>query len=154
MTLQEILHLARQAVADPSTSLLDTKNAGEFASTAELLNNLILENRSLRKYNQKTVNYLRRKINQLLLVIGTIPLRPEELDNETLINLDPIGIIAESFIQILEHLRQTNDELELAMDEIQAIFESVGGGVLVLDSNKNILSYNHKLLQMFWQPDK
>ncbi len=149
MTLQEILHLASQAVDDPTSSLLNTKDAGEFASTAEFLNNLIQENRSLRRHNEKTVTYLRQKIDQLLMVIGTIPLRPEELDNDTLINLDPIGIIAESFIQILEHLRQTNDELELAMDEIQAIFESVGGGILVLDNNKKILSYNHKLLQMF-----
>lgn len=149
MTALELVKLAKQAQEDPSFSLLDAQKSDEFAPLAEFINDLIKENRSLKANYENTVDYLRAKIDQLLMVIGTIPLRPEELDDETLISLDPIGIIAESFSQILDHQRETNEELELAMKEIQAIFESVGGGILVLDTEKHILSYNRKFKHMF-----
>jgi diguanylate cyclase (GGDEF)-like protein/PAS domain S-box-containing protein len=88
------------------------------------------------------LRYLRDKVNQLLRVLGTWPLKPEELDDATLINLDPIGIIAESFAQILEHQRRTNADLSLAHEEIRAIFEAVGAGVVVLDAERRIQAYN------------
>jgi hypothetical protein len=55
--------------------------------------------------------YIRAKIDQLLAVMGTQPLRPEELDNETLIELDPLGIVAGAFSQVIEHLNETNHRL-------------------------------------------
>jgi PAS domain S-box-containing protein len=149
MTALELLKLAKKAQKDSSSTLIDAQESDEFAPLAEFINDLIKENRSLKANYENTVGYLREKIDQLLMVIGTIPLRPEELDNETLISLDPIGIIAESFTQILDHLRETNEELEFAMKEIHAIFESVGGGILVLDQEKHILSYNRKFHHMF-----
>jgi PAS domain S-box-containing protein len=152
MTAQDLLNLAKQAVEDPDSSLLQTESAGELAPLAAFLNELIEENRSLKSNYTDTVDYLRQKIDQLLMVIGTIPLRPEELDNKTLISLDPIGIIADSFTQILDHQRQTNEELEIAMEEIKVIFESVGGGILVLDQDKQIISYNRMFEEMFSGP--
>lgn len=149
MTDQELLKLAKEAVNDPGAPLLKPHSAGQFCSIAELLNELIEENRSLKNKQADTVNYLRQKIDQLLMVIGTIPLRPEELDDKTLISLDPIGIIADSFTQVLDHLRQTNEDLELAMEEIEVIFESVGGGILVLDEDRKIISYNRMFEDMF-----
>ncbi|MBI5558660.1 MAG: PAS domain S-box protein [Deltaproteobacteria bacterium] len=154
MTLQEFLTLAQQAAKNPDAPFpAINADLGELAPLAVFLKELIDENRSLRSQHHLATRYLRKKIDQLLVVIGTIPLRPEELDNASLITLDPIGIIAESFTQILDHLRQTNDKLELAMEENQAIFEAVGGGILVLDRNKQILSYNRKFEEMFARPE-
>lgn len=149
MSLEKILQSAAYIKENPASPLLPISTDAKFVPITYFLNELLEENRSLRQNNETAFHYIRQKIDQLLLVIGTIPLRPEELDNATIIQLDPIGIIAESFTQILDHQRQTNDQLELAMDEIQAIFKSVGGGILVLDSNKKIISYNRKLEQMF-----
>lgn len=149
MSLEKILQAAKLIKEDPSSPLLQIGSDDKLAPVADFLNELLQENRFLRQKNETSNNYIRQKIDQLLLVIGTIPLRPEELDDETLINLDPIGIITQSFSQILEHLRQTNDQLELAMEELHAVFESVGGGILVLDANKKIISCNHKLAEMF-----
>ena len=50
--------------------------------------------------------YIRQKINQLLSLMGTLPLRPEELDDQHLITIDPIGIVTESFRQVLENLHK------------------------------------------------
>lgn len=90
------------------------------------------ENASLRTREQEAFRYIRDKIDQMLGVLGTIPLKPEELDDETLLNLDPIGIVTESFAQVLQHLRETNFDLAGARDEIRAILDAVGGGIMVL----------------------
>lgn len=92
--------------------------------------------------------YIRQKINQLLSLMGTLPLKPEELDDQHLITIDPIGIVAESFRQVLENLHKTNTDLRLANDEIKAIFDSAGAGILVLDVNLNALAYNSRLQEM------
>lgn len=110
---------------------------------------LLAENKELRAKYENTVVYLRQKIDQLLLVMGTLPLKPEELDDSTLIELDPIGIIATSFGQVLDHLHTTNDSLQIARDEIKAIFDSAGIGILVLDSQMKVDSYNRKQQDLF-----
>src|SRR5208283_1982377 len=91
---------------------------------------LTSENEELLRKYQASVRYIRDKVDQLLTVMGTSPLRQEELDDETLIGLDPIGIISNSFVHILRHLNRTNEKLKLANDEINAIFESAGMGIL------------------------
>jgi len=82
--------------------------------------------------------YIRAKVNQLLEVMGTLPVRPEELDDATLLSLDPIGIVAESFREILTHLKETNENLGVARDELQAVLESAGAAILVVDSDARI----------------
>lgn len=97
---------------------------------------------------QEAFTYIRQKVNQLLQLMGTIPLRPEELDNEHLLALDPIGIVAASFEQVLEHTRNANRNLKMANDEIKAIFDSAGAGILVLDVDLKAVAYNNRLQQM------
>lgn len=94
--------------------------------------------------NQKYARYIRDKVNQLLQVMGTFPLKPEELDDETLLDLDPIGIIADSFGQILEHMRETNRELTMARDQLQAIFDATGVGISIIDNDLRIINCNEK----------
>lgn len=77
------------------------------------------------------VRYLREKINQMLAVMGTLPLREEELDDAMLISLDPLGIIAASFQQVLDHLHSINQDLALANEEIQAIMDAAGAAIVV-----------------------
>jgi PAS domain S-box-containing protein len=110
---------------------------------------LILEVRELRKNNSRATKYIREKVNQLLTVAGTCPLKPNELDDLTLIELDPIGIISDSFTRVLLHLKQTNEELKVAHDEISAIFDSAGMGILVVDRDMRVLAFNRMLSEQF-----
>ncbi len=113
------------------------------------LERLTSENRMLREAQFRQIEYIRKKTNQLLLLMGTLPIRPEELDDDTLIGIDPIGVVAESFVQILGHEKDLNERLRVAHDEIQAILASVGIGIMVLDSNMNVQIYNQRMLEMF-----
>jgi len=110
---------------------------------------LVRENRFLREQQFKQVEYIRRKTNQLLMLMGTLPIRPEELDDDTLIETDPIGTVADAFAQILEHEKELNERLRMAHDEIQAILSSVGVGILLLDSSMQIQMYNQKIVELF-----
>lgn len=107
------------------------------------------ENQLLRTRQFKQVEYIRRKTNQLLVMMGTLPIRPEELDDDTLIEIDPIGTVTDSFSQILEHQKELNERLRIAHDEIQAILSSVGVGMLVLDSSMRIQMFNQKVIELF-----
>jgi len=107
------------------------------------------ENKKLRDKERSAVHYIRQKIDQLLVLIGTVPLKPEELEDDMLISLDPIGIVSDSFGQVLEYHRHTNKELKIARDEIETIFDSIAGGILVLDNQSRVMAYNKNLKQMF-----
>jgi PAS domain S-box-containing protein len=103
----------------------------------------------LPRKEQEAFAYIREKVDQLLTVIGTAPLKPDELDNDTLIQLDPIGIISDTFSQILDHLHETNLDLETARDDLRAIFDSVGEGIMVLNARGEIITYNKKMKNLF-----
>jgi diguanylate cyclase (GGDEF)-like protein/PAS domain S-box-containing protein len=105
----------------------------------------------LRAREKIAIAYVRSKVDQLLTVLGTLPLRPEELDDESLVALDPIGIIAESFGQILEHLKETNEDRAEAHRELQAIFDSAGAAVMVVDSTRRVLACNRRARELFLQ---
>jgi len=107
------------------------------------------ENRTLRDWQQKSIHYIRDKVDQLLGVVGTSPLRPEELDDDMLLRLDPVGIVSDTFVQILETLRQANEELSLAKNELDAIFHAAGNGIMVLNTAGEVVSYNTKLKDLF-----
>jgi two-component system, cell cycle sensor histidine kinase and response regulator CckA len=107
------------------------------------------EVQELQGKNATATQYIRQKVNQLLKVMGTAPLRPEELDDVTLIELDPISIISDSFAQVLTHLNETSDKLKVAHDEITAIFDSAGMGILVIDCNMRVLALNKKIKSQF-----
>ncbi len=109
---------------------------------------LFKELEKLRELNQRYIHYIRQKVNQLLEVMGTQPLRPEELDDEILLEFDPIGVVAGAFHQILEHLRETVQELKMARDELHAIFNATGVGISIIDTNFRIIRCNEKQRQM------
>lgn len=154
-SLAEFHHLVSEAVKNGAEALPDLRLDPELQPLAGLINTLLRENKTQRRDHQLAVDYIRAKINQMLKVIGTSPLRPEELEEKHLIALDPLGIISQSFMQILEHSNQTNKKLRLARDEIQAIFNSAGGGLLVMDDKRNILNANSQFRKMFMgQADK
>ncbi len=87
---------------------------------------------------QEALLYIRAKVDQLLTVMGAIPLRPEELDDDTLIALDPIGIIAESFRQVIERLNETNQSLSIAA----SVFAHSHDSVVITDKNNLIIDVN------------
>lgn len=110
---------------------------------------LMAENSMLRQRQFRQVEYIRQKTNQLLALLGTLPLRPEDFDDDLLLAEDPIGTMTEAFAQVLEHEKELHEALQVAHDEIQAILASVGVGILVLDSAMRIQMYNQKVLQQF-----
>jgi len=99
---------------------------------------------ALLKSNERLKKYIRDKVNQLLIVMGTKPLSDEELDDDTLLELDPIGIIAQSFEQILDHLKETNRELSSAKDQLQAVFDTVDVCISIIDPELRIVNCNEK----------
>ena len=98
----------------------------------------------LRDENVRYARYIREKTNQLLEVMGTQPLRPEEFDDRELLTLDPIGIIAGSFTQVFEYLNETISDLSQARDELQAIFDATGVGISIIDQDFAIVKCNEK----------
>lgn len=100
---------------------------------------------------KEALQYIRAKINQLLEIMGTLPLRPEELDDGMLVELDPIGTIADSFKQVILHLNETNQQLNVATGEIRAIFDTLGAAVLVLDLDDRIEDCNRIALDWFFR---
>lgn len=102
------------------------------------------EVRRLREENAGFARYIRAKTNQLLQVMGTEPLRPEEFDDRELLNLDPIGIIAGSLDQVFEYLNETIAKLSEARDEMQAIFDATGVGISIIDQDFAIVKCNEK----------
>lgn len=122
-------------------------------SLAQDVERLKDENRRLHEKEQAAVRYIREKIDQLLQIMGTLPLKPEELDDGTLLTLDPIGIVSDSFSQILEHLQETNEELALAGEEIQAILDAAGAGILVVDNQMHLQAFNKKSQELLF-PDQ
>ena len=107
------------------------------------------ENTLLRERQYRQIEYIRNKTNQMLILMGTLPLRPDELDDDTLLEIDPIGTMAEAFVQILEHEKELGERVRLAHDEIQAIMSSVGVGIIVLDRTMHIQMHNQKVLELF-----
>lgn len=102
--------------------------------------------------NQDYIRYIREKTDQLLEVMGTRTLQPEELDDLALIELDPIGIIANSFRQIIGNLNRTIEELREAKNELQAIFDATGVGISIIDNNFVIQQYNKKQSELLIDP--
>lgn len=117
--------------------------SGHAGSDRELAA-LRAENARLRQLNDEAFAYVRAKVDDLLGTLGTRHLRPEELDDRSLLAFDPIGIVTDSFGYVLDHLRQTNRRLQEAHAEIQAIFDTVGAALLVLDPQRRIEAFNQK----------
>jgi PAS domain S-box-containing protein len=108
---------------------------------------------ALEAVNQDYIRYIREKTNQLLEVMGTKALDAEELDDRALLELDPIGIIAQSFTQILENLNGTIEELREARNELQAIFDATGVGISIIDRNFVVQRCNEKQRELLVDPN-
>lgn len=111
------------------------------------------ENRYLRSRLSLKNSYIRNKINELLDVMGTKPLREEELDDDMLLEMDPLGIIFNSIRYVLANLKETNARLHLLNEETAAIFEAADVGIMVVGSDYMIKSCNNKMKELFF-PDR
>jgi diguanylate cyclase (GGDEF)-like protein/PAS domain S-box-containing protein len=129
--------------------MLDDAPAPALSIGEMSIQQLCIENEKLKKRQQELHKYVREKTDQLLTVMGTLPLKQEELDDETLISVDPIGIVGDSFAQVIEHLNETNEDLSFAMEELQAIFDSAGASILVVNTEKQITSFNRSSRELF-----
>jgi two-component system phosphate regulon sensor histidine kinase PhoR len=128
--------------------LADRGRTESSASQTEELALLREENARLKAAAGNAFQYIRDKVNELLGVLGTKSLRPEELDDQSLVAFDPIGIVATTFQHVLDTQRDTNRQLAEAHNEIQAIFDTVGAALLVLDSRRRLLAWNQKAARL------
>jgi len=103
----------------------------------------------IQSQHREAIRYIRAKVDQMLALIGTRPLRSEELDDDTLIDLDPIGIVADSFAQVLANLSATNRELLVARNEIRTILDAMGAAVVVLNGDLTIEDCNRQACEWF-----
>ena len=92
-------------------------NEPDIAALKERLACLERENRELSGRNRELGEYLRAKTNRLLELMRCPNLGAERFDDRTLLELDPIGTVAESFSQVLDHLREMNENLQTEIDE-------------------------------------
>lgn len=97
------------------------------------------ENFRLRSRLAGKCAYIRNKVDQMLKVMGTLPLRPEELDDDTLVELDPLGILVDSFAHVLDHLHETNRELSENREFLQTIFSSLESGVMLIREEDHVI---------------
>ncbi len=102
------------------------------------------ENARLQASNSELYGYIRHKVDDLLSIIGTKTLKPEDFDDLGLVEFDPLGIISNAFEHVLKNLRATNQKLHFAHDEIQTVFDTVGAAILVLNPQGCVVSYNQK----------
>lgn len=109
------------------------------------------ENARLKATLQRRNAYIRDKVNQLLDVMGTKRLREEELDDDSIQDFDPLGIIFESFRHILASLKEKNAQLQLLHDETVAIFAAAQVGIMVVDRNFRIISCNDRMKEIFFE---
>lgn len=100
--------------------------------------------------NSALIGYVRAKTDRLLQVLGTVPLRPEELDDDTLLALDPIGIVSDAFEQVLEHLQKVNRQLTVTHDELQAVFDAAGAGIVVVNNRMEVTAWNRYSQQVLF----
>jgi len=122
----------------------------QFQAVKKQLSELSNEKEQWLQREQDLYRYIRLKTNNMLEVIGTLPLAAEELDDDTLLSIDPIGIVTDSFDQVLDNLKETNAELSLAKEEIQAIFNASGAGIMVVDANLHLRAFNNRGKELFF----
>lgn len=131
-------------------------HSGETAQTDEIMAlrqevaQLRRDNMQLKETLQRGSAYIREKVNQLLDVMGTKPLREEELDDKSMQEFDPLGIIFESFRHIIASIREKNTQLQLLHDEMVAIFAAAQVGIMVVDHEFRIISCNERMKEIFF----
>lgn len=131
------------AIVDTVTRILDAiTRGGELRRVAA-------ENAELRERERAAIAYVRCKVKELQMVTGSLPHDIEELDDHGLLELDPIGIVADSFTKLLAQLHETGDRLREAREEIQAILLAAGVGILVVDNRMRIETCNSKAKELF-----
>lgn len=94
-------------------------NEPDIAALKERFACLERENRDLSGRNRELGEYLRAKTNRLLELMRCPNLGAERFDDRTLLELDPIGTVAESFSQVLDHLREMNENLQTEIDGVR-----------------------------------
>lgn len=108
---------------------------------------LASENKLLREKVARQNDYILKKTNQLLLLMGTLPLRPED-SNDRLLETDPVSVISEALGHILEHKKILADYIRLVEDEFKAVVALTCAGILVLDETMKICRCNQQMADL------
>ncbi|HEY3489779.1 MAG TPA: PAS domain S-box protein [Candidatus Deferrimicrobiaceae bacterium] len=102
------------------------------------------------------VRYLRDKTDDLLKIMHCSVGNADTIDDETLLSLDPIGTITDSFSQVVENLHGVNDRLWAEIDErsrieaalrenearLQDFFDSALDYIQIIDSEGRFITVN------------
>jgi len=79
--------------------------------TVEETGRLRRENLRLAEERAVFIRYIREKVNELLVLLRCPTMNADHLGDLELIGYDPIGTIGVSFSQVLDHLKETNEQL-------------------------------------------
>ncbi len=86
---------------------------------------LRLELEELSERSRLLSSYIREKADRLLVMMGSRPLDAAGLDDRTLVALDPIGTIADSFSQVITHIHDVNAKLRSEIAERRRVEEAL-----------------------------
>lgn len=67
--------------------------------------------------------YIREKVDLLLAAMNTAPLKADEIDDAELLDLDPLGTIADAFEQVIGHQHRMNDILREKEERFRTLAE-------------------------------
>ncbi len=121
---------------------------GELQKATEEVARLTEEVSRLKAQRDRAFTHIRQKLDDLLGVFGTVPLQTEELDDEMLIDLGPIGTVTASFDQVLKHLNKTKDELAVVREDLKAVFSNAGVAILILNTDLQVIDFNRLALDV------
>jgi PAS domain S-box-containing protein len=114
-------------------------NSDDTAVTGNELLRLQQENELLKKRLARKTAYIREKTQQLLTVAESSTLLPDELDDDTLLELDPLGIIFHSLSQSMSNLQRINDQFREGEERWRSIFMSMLTGLMIIRSDSHII---------------
>lgn len=99
--------------------------------------------------HHNAVRYLRRRLQCLLPLTGVNTLDPDKLDEQVLLEQDPLALVADAVAEMIEHHRITTEELRMAYAEICEVLNTTGTAIIVVDSNMRIEVYNEQARALF-----
>jgi len=99
------------------TAFRNGEGTGRPKPQGDELARLRAEREDLARRNAQLGRYLREKVDQLLVMMGSRPMDTAGIDDGDLVALDPIGTISDAFAQIRAHLYEVNEKLRAEIAE-------------------------------------
>ncbi|HIJ82018.1 MAG TPA: hypothetical protein HPP76_09965 [Desulfuromonadales bacterium] len=105
------------------------------------------DNRELQENADRRAVYIRKKTNQLLAVMGTLPLRSDESD-KNLLESDHIGVMAESLQHIIDQKKQLDEVFRKTREELLTVLSMSAVAMLICDDSQRGVHCNRQMAEL------